>query len=142
MRIEYVIPCRYAEVHDNTAFISGGGIDTTWVAELPTLMQAFFVVRLLVTPDEMGGAGGTHTLHAHIEGPSGERVGESLDVDVTPPAGAQYSHEWLSNLMLPLLLSWPAEQPGTYTVHVRVDTAEYPVPMHLTTGPPPGADAP
>ena len=35
MNIDWVIPCRFVEVHDNLATIIGAGIDTVWVPGVP-----------------------------------------------------------------------------------------------------------
>ena len=35
MNVDWVIPCRYVEVHDNLGSMIGAGIDTFWVPELP-----------------------------------------------------------------------------------------------------------
>ena len=34
MNVDWVIPCRYVEVHDNLGTLVGAGIDTFWVPEL------------------------------------------------------------------------------------------------------------
>ena len=45
MNVDWVIPCRYVEVHDNLGTIVGAGIDTYWIPELPTTMQVVLAIQ-------------------------------------------------------------------------------------------------
>lgn len=53
MNIEWVIPCRFVEVHDNLGTIVGAGIDTFWVQELPSRIQLMLAIRLLGMIEEL-----------------------------------------------------------------------------------------
>jgi hypothetical protein len=73
MNIDWIIPCRYVEVHDNLATIIGGGIDTFWVEELPSTIQLLLAIRLTglseeFTPD--------HSTATRIKDPSGNTISE------------------------------------------------------------------
>jgi hypothetical protein len=70
VNIDWVIPCRYAEIHDNLATIVGGGIDTFWVAELPTPIQLVLVMRLLAMAEEIG-PDQKHTVVNRVRDPKG-----------------------------------------------------------------------
>ena len=76
MQIDWVIPCRFAEVHDNLATIVGGGIDTFWLPELPGLVQVFLAIRLTATPDELE-ADTPHKTANRIKDPRGELMSET-----------------------------------------------------------------
>jgi hypothetical protein len=56
MRIDWVVPCRYAEIQqDGTLNLTGAGIDTFWLADdaLPSDVGMFLAIRLLGQPDEL-----------------------------------------------------------------------------------------
>lgn len=137
MRIEYAIPCRYVEVNGNLGTIVGAGIDTTWVPQVPAPIQAMLAVRAVAPPEELAQAQ-EHRLQCHVEGPDGTRVGDELRAgfNVDAPDARQ---NWLFGMFIPIGVQWEAAEEGTYTVHVQVDASEYPVPMHVVLGPPPGA---
>ena len=73
MNVDWVIPCRYVEVHDNLGTLVGAGIDTFWVPELPAPLQLVCAIRLTATADELGS---DHQHHSRtvVTGPDGEVV--------------------------------------------------------------------
>jgi hypothetical protein len=53
VRVDWAIPCRYAEVaRDGTATLVGAGIDSMWVPSLPHEMSLFLVLRFVGAEDE------------------------------------------------------------------------------------------
>ena len=138
MNIEWVIACRYVEVHDNLATIIGAGIDTYWMHQGPGPLQVVLAVRALVMPEELE-AGDEHVITNLIRDPSGEQVGEmtgqlEIQADVQRP-------EWLVGLTLPMIVQFDALQEGTYTIEVGIDGASHALPIHVVHGLPPGSDA-
>jgi len=137
MNIEWVIPCRYVEVHDNLATIIGAGIDTYWLHQGPGPLQVVLAVRALATPEELV-AGDDHTITNLIRDPSGGQVGE-MSGQLTIQAEPQRP-EWLVGLTLPMIVQFDALQEGTYAIEVGIDDASHALPIHVVHGPPPGSD--
>ena len=53
MRVDWAIPCRYAEVaRDGTATLVGGGIDSMWAVTLPHRATVVLLLRLVGPEDE------------------------------------------------------------------------------------------
>jgi uncharacterized protein DUF6941 len=139
LHIDWVIPCRYVEVHDNLGTIIGAGIDTLWVQELPTPVQVVMAVRLAGTADEVTPD------HAHeaaniVRDPNGDVVSE---VSGELRVGVEDAREdWLTGLVLPTVVRFEATGEGTYTIEHKVDDATSSVPLHIVHGAPPGAEQP
>jgi hypothetical protein len=132
LRIEYAIPCRYAEAAGNLGTIVGAGIDTWHVAELPARVGLMVAVRAVGPPNEV--AAETHSLHCHIEAPDGSRVGDELDSEIQVEA-PNVNQDWLLGAFIPVGAQWEAEVEGTYTIHVAVDGSDFPLPMHVVQAP-------
>lgn len=140
MNIDWIIPCRFAEVHDNLATIVGGGIDTWWLPELPAPMQVWTVVRLLGTKDEFGDV--EHSLKSRIQNPDGGHVS---GLEGTFQVGASPEHlreDWLNQMTMAMVVAFEAPAEGTYSLWFSVDDAEKQVPLHVIHGLPPGMAPP
>lgn len=143
MNIDWLIPCRYLEVHDNLGSIMGAGIDTFWVQGVPAPIQVAMAVRLTGLQEELEDDV-EHEARNIVRGPGGAvvsdlggmfKVGRHGD---TPPDRA----DWLQGIMLPLIVRFMAESPGTYTFEHIVDASSASVPLHVVLGLPPGAQPP
>jgi hypothetical protein len=135
MNIDWVIPCRYAEVHDNLATIVGAGIDTWWLEELPAPVQVGVVVRVPATADELG-PDHEHTVRSIIRDPRGEVLSDTEDVfkagSAEEAAGAR--DEWLNGMALATTVSFDAAEAGTYTFEHIVDGSSRSLPLHIVHG--------
>jgi len=135
VNIDWVIPCRYAEVHDNLATMVGAGIDTFWFQELPAAVQVGVVVRLLATGDELGPEH-DHTMRNVIRGPDGEPLSEQ---DATFKAGTAEEvsaarADWLNGIALMTMVAFEATEPGTYMFELIVDGSTKATPLHVIVG--------
>lgn len=134
MNIDWVIPCRYAEVHDSLGFISGAGIDTFWLEELPKEVVVTIAVRLLATSDELS-SHQPHTARSIIRDPDGDilsDVGGEFVAD-----GTNARTEWLNGLMLLTIIRFEADVDGTYMFEHVVDASHKEIPLHIVHGQPP-----
>jgi hypothetical protein len=131
--IDWVIPCRYVEVHDNLGTIVGAGIDTFWVSELPTPIQVVLAVRLLATADELE-QDESHRATNRIRDPRGDGVSE-VSGDLTVE-GASARPEWLAGIMLGTVVQFEATEEGTYTLEQAVDESSEQLPIHIVLGEP------
>ena len=136
MNIDWVIPCRFVEVHDNLATIVGAGIDTFWMPELPALVQVMLAVRLLGMVDEFDPEV-KHTLKSQIRDPLGNVLTETSGGMAI--GGQSARPEWLAGITLPLLVVFDVADEGTYTIEFSVDDASKSLPIHVVEGLPPGA---
>ena len=133
MNLEWVIPCRFAEVHDNLATIVGAGIDTYWVAELPTPIQVVLAVRFLATPEELS-EGAAHSITNIIRNPAGETLHEQQgELQV---AGEAVRPSWLVGSTTPMFIVFEVSEEGTYTIEVGIDASIMAVPIHVALGAP------
>jgi hypothetical protein len=135
VNIDWIIPCRYAEVHDNLGTIVGAGIDTWWVPAFPTVIQVALAVRLLAMADELG-EDHRHTIRNIISRPSGEVLSDLSSSFAA--AGPEVRTDWLNGLMLVTVIQFEAESAGTYTFEHVVDESRKSIPLHVALGPPPG----
>jgi hypothetical protein len=132
LNIEWIIPCRFVEVHDNLGTIIGAGIDTFWVPELPAPIQVILAIRLLAMADELD-PDQKHTVTNRVRGPDGEVMNEGIaefSVGAESP-----SKEWLTGIILPLVVQFQASEEGTYTIEFIVDDAPPgSQPIHVARG--------
>jgi hypothetical protein len=132
VNIEWIIPCRYVEVHDNLGTIIGAGIDSVWVPELPSPIQVILAVRLLAMAEELD-PDQQHTVTNRVRDPSAEIVNEisgefSVGGDLARP-------EWLAGIIVPMVVEFEASEEGTYTIELIVDDAPPGTqPIHIARG--------
>lgn len=138
MNIDWVIPCRYVEVHDNLGTIVGAGIDTFWLVELPAPLQVVLAVRLLAMAEELGDV--EHTATNRVRDPRGEEVSE---VGGTFKVGGESARpEWLTGIIVTTVIQFEVTEEGTYTIEHEVDEATSSLPIHIVHGLPPGVQPP
>lgn len=127
MNIEWVIACRYVEVHDSLATIVGAGIDTYTLAG-PGPVQVVLAVRALATSDEVD-AGEKHTIRNVIRNPSDVQIGEmTAELEI---GGSAARPEFLVGVTLPLVVQFEAAEEGTYSIEVGIDGVSRALPIHI-----------
>jgi hypothetical protein len=132
LNIDWIIPCRYGEVHANLATLVGAGIDTFLFPEFPAQVQVGLAVRLLATADELGPEV-THTVRSVIRDPDGvvlSDVEEEFSVGTHEEAAVART-EWLNGIALTTMIAFEAAQPGSYSYEHIVDGATKSVPLHV-----------
>jgi len=133
MNVDWVIPCRYVEVHDNLGSMIGAGIDTFWIPELPAPLQILCAVRLTATAEELQ-PGVQHALRTLVTDPHGEVVAE---IGAEFEAGADNTQtEWLNSLVLPSVVQFEVAEAGTYQLEHIVDGNSKSIPLHVIEGTP------
>lgn len=137
MNIDWAIPCRYVEVHDNLGTIIGAGIDTYWVRELPTPIQVVLAVRLLAMQEELDEAV-PHSGMNRVRDPRGNVLS---DIGGEFAVGGESARpEWLTGIMLGTVVQFEATEEGTYTIEHVVDESSASLPIHVVHGAPPGVE--
>ena len=133
VNIDWVIPCRYVEVHDNLGTIVGAGIDTYWVAQLPAQLQVVVAVRLLATAEELE-ENAPHPVANRIRDARGDVVSEVAgEVSFQ---GSSARPEWLAGIVLGTVVQFEATEEGTYTLEHVVDDSSEQLPIHIVVGVP------
>ncbi|HEY6762212.1 MAG TPA: hypothetical protein VI318_22120 [Baekduia sp.] len=133
MNVDWVIPCRYVEVHDNLGTIVGAGIDTFWVPELPAPIQVMLAVRLTATGDELS-PGIQHVLRTIVTDEQNETVFEAM---VEFEADAETAQtEWLNSMVMPTVVQFEAMEAGTFQLEQSVDGNSQSIPLHVIEGTP------
>ena len=135
MNVDWLIPCRYVEIHDNLGSIMGAGIDTFWVPDLPGTIAVAFAIRLTGLPEELDSEI-EHTSRNVVRAPNGQTIQDvtaTFTVGGGPPGLRQ---DWLQGIMLGTHLTFSAETEGTYTFEHIVDSSSRSAPLHVVHGPP------
>ena len=137
MNIEWVIPCRYVDVHDNLGTIVGAGIDTYWLPDLPSPVQVLVAVRLTGMVDELG-ADNKHTLVNFVKDPGGVVIGDGKSEFAAEVQSAR--PEFLAGLLIPLGIQFEAAEEGSYAIEFVLDDGgmSTSLPVHVVHGLPPG----
>lgn len=136
MNIDWIIPCRYGEVHDNLVTMVGAGIDTFMFPEFPAAVQVGIAVRLLATADELG-PDVTHAVRSVIRDPDGmalSDVEEEFQVGTHEEAALARS-EWLNGIALVAVVTFEATRPGSYSYEHIVDGSSKSIPLHVVAMP-------
>jgi hypothetical protein len=139
VNLDWIIPCRYAEVHDNLATLVGAGIDTWWLPVFPAAIQVVVAVRLLASAEELG-PDQDHTNRNVISDPSGAVISDlehTFQIGTREQADAARK-EWLNGIELVTIIQFEATGPGSYSFEHIVDGSSKTVPLHVLEGPPPG----
>lgn len=142
MNVEWLVPCRYAEVHDNLATIVGAGINQIWVPEFPTQAGVNFVVSIVGTPDEYKEM---HAIKNSICGPDGEILSSMEGEFGFGPEGTGPGLDdgWAHPTLLSAQIAFPVPSPGVYRLDFEVDgNPGKSVALHIKQGPPPGVGEP
>lgn len=129
--MDWIIPCRYVEIHENLATMIGAGIDTLTPPDLPAGVQVTTAVRLTGLPSELE-AGLKHTTRTVVRGPDGEIVSEvagEFEVEGHGPPPEQ--QDWLQGFVVNLAVAFEAVVAGTYKIEHFVDGSSAVVAMHV-----------
>jgi hypothetical protein len=133
MNVDWVIPCRYVEVHDNLGSIIGAGIDTFWLPELPSPLQLMLAVRLTATAEELA-PGIQHVLRTVVTDANAEPVFEAgLEFEANTE---NTQAEWLNSLVMPSVVQFEVVEAGTYQLEQSVDGDSKSIPLHVIVGAP------
>lgn len=130
MHIDWVIACRFVEVHDNLATMIGAGIDRLEVPQLPSNIAVMIALRLTGVADEFDESI-AHTFRNVVRDPDGAVVGDS-GADGEMRVDAQGTREdWLAGIVLAAAVHFAAAKEGTYTIDFFVDDQQSSIPMHI-----------
>lgn len=122
MRVDWIVPARYAEIaSDGTMSILGAGIDTLFIAagDLPARCEMFLALRVAAADDEWGAE--DHVLVTTLVDPSGTR---QADKPHRLSATSELPHRQRGmevGFLLASAQNWVAVEHGLYTFEVSID---------------------
>lgn len=130
MRVDWAIPCRYAEVQPQGGMtIVGAGADLSVIPSAPAAVPILFAVRFVGDPEELDGQT-PHPIRCRIFNPAGEQVGEqsvAMTTEVT-----QVVPGYVAEVLLPVGVVLAVGDYGTYSVEFQIDDTEpRRVPLHI-----------
>ena len=133
MNVDWVIPCRYVEVHDNLGSMIGGGSTRSGSPSFRRRCRSCSPCRLTATGDELA-PGIQHVLRTLVTDPQGDVVFEAqmeFEADAESPQA-----EWLNSMVMPTVVQFEAAGAGTYQLEQSVDGNSQSIPLHVVEGAP------
>jgi hypothetical protein len=119
MRIDWALPCRYAEtLEDGTATLIGATLDSIWLPELPGDVDVYLVVRVAAPPDEFEEQ---HRLEVRVVAPDRSEQ-QAMQIEFGPLERPALLHPGMEGgLSVVAQLGWPAEEYGLWTLELYLD---------------------
>jgi hypothetical protein len=119
MRIDWALPCRYAEAsEDGTATLVGAALDSIWLPELPGEVDLYLMLRVAAPPDEFDEP---HTLEVRVVTPDRTEQ-QAIQVEFGPLERPALLHPGMEGgLSVPAELGWQADAYGLYTLELYLD---------------------
>jgi len=108
VRVEWAIPCRYAELEGGTATIVGAGVDVFFVADLPAIIGMMVVMKLSGSAEEWEAQ---FTLGFQILDPSAPVVREE-SIEIGAQLGTQLFPTWERGGIIPTAHEFEVAEPG------------------------------
>jgi hypothetical protein len=122
MKIDWVVPCRFAEAHaDGTMTITGAGIDSFWLPEdaLRSDIGLFLAMRLVGEPSEFVHKEHRLSIRLAREGAEEQHEVAGARFRVTePPAGGD---DVEIGLLAPIFVGWRPAAFATYILEILLD---------------------
>lgn len=140
MRVSWVIPCRFVEVHDNLATIVGGGIDRLGVPELPAPVpaQLLCATRIVAGHDEVTTEPPEeppNTLYCRVHSPSMDVLSELKQPFAM--SGTTFDPTVEPAVIIPIGVVFQPEEEGQHTIEIGVDDRGFSFPLTVAVGAPP-----
>jgi len=135
MKIDWVIPCRYAEVNDNLATLIGAGGDRFVVLEEPWVVETMLAIRITALVEELG-PDNVYPVENSIRDPDGEVIHEEVGSFTATAQGDIHDPDWLQGVFIATEAKFPAEVEGTYTIAHVFGDSEHLLPLHVSHGAP------
>ncbi|MFL5825504.1 MAG: DUF6941 family protein [Thermoleophilaceae bacterium] len=118
MRVDWAIPCKYAEVNGTLATIVGAQVDSVRVAEFPIRLSTFVALRLVFDDSE---ASDQHEVHFKMLDPLLVQIGERRATVMLGAPNPDKQPGWEAHHLMALNLHFEATQPGTHTFELYLN---------------------
>jgi uncharacterized protein DUF6941 len=124
MKLDWALLANYAEVRDGLAFVTGGGIDTIQTPQLPAVLNATILVRLLLHRTETNKQ---HSLDLEITDEDGNSIAK-VQAGVTVALNTDLPVGWDVPSMVALNVhGLQLAKEGRYAIEISADS------VHLRT---------
>jgi uncharacterized protein DUF6941 len=124
MKLDWAMLANYAEVREGLVFVTGGGIDTVQTQQLPAVLNATILVRLLLHRTE---ANKQHSLELEITDEDGNTIAK-VQAGVMVPVAPDVPVGWDIPSMVALNIhGLQLAKEGRYAVEISADN------VHLRT---------
>ena len=128
LRVDWLIPCRYAEAVDGLATMIGAGANVVVMPELPNAAAVHVVGRIAGLAEP----GSDHQIVAQVLGPDFAPVAEPVELTLTMGERSEFNPEgWEDHMIVHLALQFPVEEYGVHLVEVRVDERSATLQLHI-----------
>ena len=118
MRVDWAIPCRYAEVNGGLATIVGAQVDAVRVGEFPARVGTWLAVRLVFGDDESSSA---HDVMMKILDPQLGEIAETHTNLTLGPPNPEKAPGWEGSHLMATFVQFDAQTDGTHTFELYVD---------------------
>lgn len=124
MKLDWAMLANYAEVREGLVFVTGGGIDTIQTQQLPAVLNATILVRLLLHRTE---ANKQHSLELEINDEDGQTVAK-VQAGVMVPVTPEMPVGWdIPSVVALNIHGLQLAKEGRYAVEISADN------VHLRT---------
>src|SRR5690349_4413864 len=124
MKLDWAMLAHYAEVRDGLVFVTGGGIDTVQAPQLPAVLNATILVRLLLHRTE---ANKQHSIELEITDEDGATVAK-VQAGVMVPIHPDVPAGWdIPSVVALNIHGLQLTKEGRYAVEISADN------VHLRT---------
>jgi hypothetical protein len=118
MRVDWAIPCRYAEVNGGLATVVGAQVDAVRVATFPARVGTWLAVRLVFGDEE---ASSDHDVMLKILDPQLGEIGETHTSLTLGPPNPEKAPGWEGSHLMATFVQFDAGSDGTHTFELYVD---------------------
>jgi len=130
MRIGWAIPCKFLEVHDGLGTLIGAGANHYGLSEFPTTLNVWIAIQVHGHRTEVDA---DHSLVIQPLGPDMEPCAQALDLGFRFPVERAPNEPdgWEVGALIPTLISFEAENQGTYTLQLTLDDKTTTIPLYV-----------
>jgi hypothetical protein len=118
MRVDWAIPCRYAEVNGGLATVVGAQVDAVRVAQFPARVGTWLALRLVFGDEE---ASSEHDVTLKILDPQLGEIGETHTNLTLGPPNPEKAPGWEGSHLMATFVQFDAGSEGTHTFELYVD---------------------
>jgi len=118
VRVDWAIPCRYAEVNGGLATIVGAQVDAARVAQFPARVGTWLAFRFVFADDELGSP---HEIVLRILDAELNQIDETRTELTLGPPNPQKAPGWEGSHLMATFVQFDAGSSGTHTFEVYVD---------------------
>ena len=118
VRVDWAIPCRYAEINGGLATIVGAQVDAARVAQFPARVGTWLAMRFVFGDEE---AATTHEVVLRMLDPQLDEIDENRTELTLGPPNPLKAPGWEGSHLMATFVQFDASSEGTHTFEIYVD---------------------